>query len=287
MLHDHPTRTRPTIPGGALRRAPLEALTAPFARIVRHRRLLAQTTRSDIMARFAGSIMGPLWLVLFPAMFLGAYALVYLYIFKVRPELFSSTDYVVLIFCGLIPFLGFAEGLSTSTTSVTANASLIKNTLFPIELVPVKAILVSQATQVVGTGLLLVAIAATGKLTLWALLLPAIWVLQILFSIGVAWIFASLHVFVRDLQQVVSVLILLLMMVSPIAYSADMVPAGLRPWLGINPLYYVITCYQDALLLGRMPRDGTLWMLAAIALGTFVLGAWLFGRLKAAFADHV
>ena len=97
----------------------------------------------------------------------------FIYIFKVRFALFDSNQYVALIFCGLIPFLGFSEALSAGVGSVTQNANLLKNTLFPIDLVPVKAVLVSQCTQVVGTGLLLITIILLeGKRTWWALLLP-------------------------------------------------------------------------------------------------------------------
>ena len=162
----------------------------------------------------------------------------------------------LLIFCGLIPFLGFSDALSAGVGSVTQNANLIKNTLFPIDLVPVKAVLVSQCTQLVGTGLLLMTIALLGKLTWWTLLLPLAWAGQVLFSVGLLWILSSLNVYFRDLQNMVSVAILFLMMTSPIAYTADMVPAAMRPFLKLNPLYYLITSYQDCLMIGQMPHNG-------------------------------
>ena len=187
--------------------ARLTSLAQPFRFLWRHRLLLRQTAANDIRARYAGSVLGPAWLVLYPLLFLGVYALTYIYIFKVRFALFDSNEYVALIFCGLIPFLGVSEALSAGVGSVTQNASLLKNTLFPIDLVPVKAVLVSQCTQAVGTGLLLVTILFLGKLTWWALLLPVAWAGQILFSIGLLWILSSLNVFFRDLQNLVSVAI--------------------------------------------------------------------------------
>jgi lipopolysaccharide transport system permease protein len=263
----------------------LSFLVEPWALLWRHRRLLWQTTLSDIRGRFAGSVLGLLWIVLLPVLLLAVYAAVYIYVFKVRYGLFESNEYVLLIFCGLIPFIGFSEALAVGTPSVAANASLVRNTLFPIDLVPVKAVLTSQAIQVVGTVLLLGGIGFAGKLGPTALLLPVIWVLQILFTIGVIWFFSSINVYARDLAQIVGVLNLILMMVSPIAYSADMVPEALRPFLAMNPLYYVITAYQDALMLGRIPR--LLPALTALSLGTFFAGHWFFGRVKRALADNV
>lgn len=265
----------------------LKFLLAPLHLFWRHRLLLFQTTRNDIRSRYAGSVLGLAWLVIYPVLFLAVYALIYLYIFKVRFGLFDSNEYVVLIFCGLIPFLGFAEGLSLGVGSVTSNAGLIKNTLFPIELIPVKAVMVTQSTQVVGTGLLIVTLVSLGKISAWSLLFPVIWLAQILFTIGLVWILSSLNVFLRDLQNMIAVLILMLMMISPIAYTAEMVPDALRPFLAINPLYYIIIAYQDCLMLGRFPREGIFWVLILIAGVSFWTGYWFFGRMKRVFADNV
>lgn len=265
----------------------LGSLAAPWLLLAQHRRMLGATTRHDIRAKYAGSVLGLAWLGLYPLLFLGTYALVYLYVFKVRFALFDSNEYVALIFCGLIPFLGFAESLGLGVGSVTANASLIKNTLFPIELIPVKAVLVSQCTQVVGTVMLLAVLLLLGRFSPWWGLLPVIWGAQVLFCVGLLWILASLNVYFRDLQNLVSVSILLLMMLSPIAYTVDMVPDGLRGFLKLNPLFYLIVCYQDSLMLGRLPRDGSLAVLLVIGLTTFWGGHVFFQRMKRVFADNV
>jgi len=126
-----------------------------------------------------------------------------------------------------------------------------------------------------------------GKITLWALLFPVVWFSQMIFTIGIIWILSSLNVFLRDLQNIIAVLILMLMMISPIAYTADMVPSGLRPFLGINPLYYMIASYQDCLMLGQLPRGGVLWILIILGGFFFWMGYWFFSRMKEVFADNV
>ena len=265
----------------------LNFFTNPFSVLWRHRALLMQTTKNEIRGRYAGSVLGLAWLIVYPLLFLAVYSMVCLYIFKVRFGLFDSNEYVVLIFCGLIPFLGFAEGLSLGVGSVTGNANLIKNTLFPVDLIPVKSVMVAQSTQAVGFGLLLITLVLLGKISVWVLLFPVIWLTQILFTIGVVWILSSLNVFLRDLQSMITIVILMLMMLSPIAYTAEMVPDGLRPYLGINPLYYIIIAYQDCLLLGRFPREGIFWVLICIAGMSFWIGYWFFTRMKTVFADNV
>ena len=259
----------------------------PLLLLWKHRVLLLQTTKNDIRSRYAGSLLGLMWLFLFPLLFLGTYAIMYIYIFRVRFAEFNSIEYVLIIFCGLIPFIGFSEALGLGVSSVTTSSSLIKNTLFPIEMIPVKAVLVSQSTQIVGTGLLLVVLAILGKITVWVLLLPVIWIFQILFSVGLIWILSSLNVYLRDIQNTISIVILILMMISPIAYTVDMVPSHMRPLLSLNPLFYLIISYQSTLMLGEFPQGGIFWTLAGLGLGVFFGGYWFFMRMKLVFVDNI
>lgn len=266
----------------------MSVIAAPYGLLWRHRRLLRSTTRSELKARFAGSVLGVLWLLGYPVLLLAAYAGMFLFVFKAQPAGFSSSvDYVLLIFCGLIPFLGFAESLGAGTPSIASNASLIKNTLFPIDLVPVRTVFVSQAVQVIGSGILLVAIAANGMLTAWVLLLPIVWCLQLAFTLGLVWIVSSVNVYLRDLQQMVSVLTLFLMMASPIAVPANDLSGPLASFSVFNPLWYVIACYQDLLVYGRAPSVLAFGGLAMLGLGCLSFGYWFFGRMKLVLVDNV
>jgi lipopolysaccharide transport system permease protein len=108
-----------------------------------------------------------------------------------------------------------------------------------------------------------------------------------MFTIGVVWFISSLNVFIRDLQQVMNVIILFLMLVSPIAYTPEMVPEGMRPLLRINPLFYIITGVQDSIIIGRLTRVDLLITYFLIAFFTFIFGYHFFIRLKRVFADNV
>lgn len=264
-----------------------QVILPPFATLLRHRLMLYQTTINEIKTRYAGSVLGLMWLAVYPLLFLGTYAVVYLYIFKIRFPDLSSSEYVALIFCGLIPFLGFSEALSAGIPSVVANSNLIKNTLFPIEIVPVKAVFVGQATQFVGMILLLIALAFIGKLSIFSPLFLLVWVCQILFTLGLVWILSSLNVYLRDIQNIIAIIILILMMLSPIAYTEAMVPASMRPFLAINPLYYIIISYQSVLMLGQLPPVRVGVSLFTMSIFIFVLGFWFFERMKKVFSDHV
>ena len=260
----------------------------PFRLIWRHRWILKQTVATDLRIRYAGLALGLSWMFFYPLLFLGVYALVYNYIFRVGSEsIGTGMAYVLFIFCGLVPFLGFAESVTGGTSSIITNSKLIRNTLFPVELLPVKAVLVAQGTQVVGTVLLLVALGIAGRLTPWALLLPVLWLLQLMLTIGIAWILSSSCVLLRDLQHAVSLMLLMLMMLSPIAYTADMVPPLLGRLLWLNPLYPIIVSYQDALFKGQCPHVGVLALLLGLACVLFCGGLAYFHRLKRVFVENV
>lgn len=265
----------------------MRTLASALQVIFSRRRMLLATVYRDIQVRYAGSVLGLGWLVAYPLLLLGTYAAVYLCIFKVRLGLFNAEEYVVLIFCGLIPFLGFSEALVSGVTSITGNSNLVKNTLFPVELLPVKAVLAAQCTQLVGIGMLLVVLAITGKLGFSFLLVVPIWVCQVGFSIGLAWLLGSLNIFVRDLQTIAGVAVMLLMMLSPIAYTPEMVPSALRPLLALNPLAHFIQAYQGCLMLNTLPEWTDWFVMVGLAVGSLMVGYFVISRLKAVVADSL
>lgn len=252
----------------------------------KYRRILFATAWTDVRGKYRGTFLGMGWSILYPAVFLLLYAVVYLLIFKIRLPNYTPFEYVLVIFSGLIPFLGFSESLSTGVGSVLANRGLIRNTMFPIELIPVKAVLASSVTMMVGLAMLLPTLWLRGTLLPSQGLIPVILLLQLVFTIGIIWLLSALNVFFQDLGQMVGVLILFLMLVSPIAYTHDMIPESLMPLMYPNPLFYMIMLYRDAIVLGQVPLD-LLGIFTLISLATFAVGYHVFNRLKPMFADYV
>ncbi|ADU91935.1 Wzm family protein [Taylorella equigenitalis 14/56] len=258
----------------------------PFIEIFKHRRIIFNTTLRELQSRNAGSILGVFWLVIYPVLFLAMYAFIYLMVFKIRLAIMSPYEYVMLIFCGLIPFLSFAESLSRGVGAVTSNSSLIKNTLFPIELIPVNVVLSSKVILLVGFLMLLGVMIYFHKVGYYYFYLPLVILLQILFTIGVTWIISALNVFFRDLGQIISLVVLMLMMISPIAYTEDMIPQELKSVLYVNPLYYLIVLYQKIFMFNSIDYK-LLGIFAAIALVTFIIGYYFFIKLKGVFSDYI
>jgi lipopolysaccharide transport system permease protein len=261
-------------------------MTNSISMLIRSRHILWATTLNEVRARYVGSVLGLVWMVLYPFLFLGIYAVVFTFILRVRLEQFTSTECILMIFAGLIPFIGFSEALSASAPAVVGNKPLLKNTMFPVELLPVKAVLAASVTMTVGLVGLLLCLWTTGHVSPVQILVIPVLFLQIMFSVGLGWFVSALTVFFRDLLHIIGVLIMFLMLVSPIGYTREMIPQGMKPFMAVNPLYYMIDVYRELLFFGRIP-GGSLLALIGISVCTYVVGRFFFTRLEPVFAEYV
>lgn len=256
--------------------------------LITHHRVLIRVTRTEIAARYAGSVLGTAWILLAPLSILGIYALVYLEVLRIRPPgLSSSLEYVLYIFAGLVPYLATAEAVSGGVVSVVSSKAVLTNTVFPIDLSPVKPVLMSLGTLAVGLTIVVAGTAATGDLGPAIAVLPLVVAMQVLMLIGVAWLLAPLNVVFRDLQNLVGTLLMLLLIASPIAYTPEMVPHRLRFFLDLNPFSYFTFAYQRATVLSRFPGLPLMAGLALMTAATFLAGSWFFHRAKRVVVDYV
>jgi homopolymeric O-antigen transport system permease protein len=252
-----------------------------------HRGLLWKSTRNEIRLRYAGSILGVTWVVLAPALLLIVYGLVYLAVFKVRTPGLGSAVFVLYIFAGLIPFLMTAEALTQSSSSLISNPSLLTSTVFPIDLAPVRAVLSTLPPLLFGTTVVIVGSALAGRADWPLLLLPPLIVLHVLALIGTAWFLSLVTVVARDVQYVIAVLILVLLVASPIAYTTRMLQGNIRLIFYLNPLAWFVLAYQKILVLGQSPSAVHWAGLVAVSLLLFFGGSRFFAWAKGVAMDYV
>lgn len=261
-------------------------LRAPFVPAWRHRRLLWRALAGELRQKYAGSLLGMGWIVAAPLLLMALYAVVYLYVFRVQPPGMSGPDYVLFIFSGLIPFLGFTEALAGGTASLAANRAVLLNTVFPAELIPLRAVLAAQLQTAIGLALVTAAALAMGHASPALLFLPVAWALLVLFVAGLAWLTSLAQLVVRDVQQALTYLTMALLIASPIGYSPDMAPPALRLLVWANPLSYFVVGFHEAAVFGRLPALPVIVAMFTLGLGSAALGYWAFGRAKRAVLDH-
>jgi len=255
--------------------------------IVSHASLLFRVTWSDVGRRYAGSFLGVGWVVIAPAVLFALYGAIYLLVFRVQVQGLDRTAYVLYIFSGLVPYLMTAEALTGGVGSVVVNRSILNSTVFPIDLAPVKAVLAAQGSMIVGMIVTVAGVVATGRAHWTLLLIPVVWVLQLLALIGLTWILSLVNVVFRDLQNMIGLLLVILMVASPIAYTPAMVPGSIKAVLLLNPLAYFVIAYQKILVLGQLPDLPSALALVIGSVGLFVFGGWFFARVKSVMVDYV
>jgi lipopolysaccharide transport system permease protein len=258
--------------------------------IVRHFarswRVLWALTLIETRRKYAGSVLGILWYPLYSALFLGSYCFVYLVVLKVRFRDLGSYQFVLFVFAGLIPYLGFSEAISSSTSSVRQNLTLLRNAVFPIEFVPVKFVCASLFGLCSSLVILIAMVVPTTFFGAHLLYLPVAIVALFTFCVMVAWALSAATVILPDIAYLVNIALLLLMFVSPVGFSLEMVPAKARFLVYLNPLTYLIEQFRYALLgLRNIPFWADAAFVAASVAGAAITGAF-FRRLSPLFADY-
>jgi len=263
------------------------SLIAPFRILVVHRTTIEAFVRRDIRGRYVTSVMGLSWAIIQPLALLLLYTFVFSYILKIRFGANGTTgSFALYLFCGMLPWLAFAEGVTRSASVIVEQAPLIKKVVFPSEILPAYVVLSALVMEFVGLAILLVGVGLFYRGLGWTLvLLPVVMVFQFLFTMGVGWMLASLNVFLRDVGQVLGLGLTLWMFLTPIFYPAELMPARYGWVLYLNPMYYVVQAYRDVILEQRFPIAPQMLVLAAVATASFVLGHWFFRRSKHAFVD--
>ena len=258
----------------------------PFARIYNYRKILFSTTFNAIRADYSGSILGLAWTVAGPIILITLYILIYAVVFRIRPINMTTTEYIMYVVSGLIAFLGFSISLGAGTVSISGNKHFLLNTVFPAELVPIRTVIASNMTLFWGIIVITVSTFIVGTASFYLLLLPLVIFFQLLFTIGVIWVFSLVNLVFRDVQFMIQYIVIILLILTPISYTPDMMPGTIKLIAYINPLFYFTYCYQSLIVFGQVP---SLWILLTgmtISIATFWLGYWFFLKAKAVVFDY-
>ncbi len=186
----------------------------------------------------------------------------------------------------MLPWLLFSDTVQRSASSLLDQSNLITKTVFPAEIVPVSVFLSSLVSHLLALALM---IAAAGvidnQISFFLVLLPVYMFLIGLFAVGLGWVVASLHVYLRDTAQMLSVLLTFWFWLTPIMFTEDQFPTWAHFLLTANPMFYVVRAYRQVLLTADWPHAADFAILAATGAAVFVAGGLFFRYMKRGFAD--
>lgn len=258
--------------------------------VLSNRGLITSLIRRDIETRYRGSAIGLVWAFINPLMVLLVYAFVFGIVFKTRWVGYSDSplDFAVLMFAGLLIFNLFAECANRASSQMLANTNYIKKVVFPLEILPVASL--GSALFHFGMSLLVwiaFHLVFIGMPSSKLFLLPIAIMPLVFFTIGTSWFLTSLGVYLRDTQQVISILTTALLFLSPVLYPLAALPEKFKIVMLLNPMTYMVETIRGTMM-GAAPVPYQLWL---VATPLALLWAWLgyvwFQKTKKGFADVV
>jgi lipopolysaccharide transport system permease protein len=248
------------------------------------RELLFQMVRRDLLIRYKQSVMGLGWAVFMPLV----NTIIFSVVFMKVAQLDVGMPYPLFAFTGLTAWNLTAMALRFATASLTANTNLVTKVYFPREIFPFSAVIVAAVDSAVGFVVIGGMMIYYGVgLTSAVLFLPALIVVHIAFTSGVALLLAMANLFYRDVKYIFEVFITAWMFGTSVLYPLNNVGGWIGEIMRLNPMTPIIDGYRSVLLLGRLPNPGDFLAVSAVALGALTL-AWLFfHRAEFKFAENV
>ncbi len=240
--------------------------------------MLKQLVGRDFKVRYRGSLLGVLWSVLNPLLYMLVLSVVFSRVFK------QVDNYRMYLLSGLVIFNFFNEAANVSVMAVVSNFGLITKVYFPKFILPLSKVL-SSAINLAFSVVAFFVLGAFMGIRLWwgFVLIPYVLACLLVFTVGVAFLLSCLQVFMRDVQHLFTVIITLWMYATPILYPIDIIPKEYWPVFRLNPLYCFVDFLRSITLAQSLPSLYSTVMSLAWAVGMFVFGAVVFIKNQGKF----
>ena len=258
-----------------------------FRTVWLYRSLIRELTHRAFSGRYKGSIGGAVWSLASPLFLLLVYTFAFGVILKIRWSIGGDTaQYALMILAGLVVFNACAECLSEGPRLITDNPNFVKKVRFPLELLPIVAVLATLLQAVIAVSIWILGYATlVGTPKLGWLWLPVIYICLTPVLLTISWTTAAIGVINRDIRQLTGLISHSLMFLTPIFYAEDATPVALRPWLELNPLTFPVECLRQILFLGKAPPLLLTLEYFGIAALCATLSFKIFMYLRPSFAD--
>lgn len=254
--------------------------------VYRNRKLVMNLAKNDFKTKYAGSYLGIIWAFVQPIVTIAVYSFVFQVGF--RSGAVMECPFVLWLMAGLVPWFFFSDALNGGTSSLIEYSYLIKKVVFKISVIPIIKIISALFVHMFFVCITIILFAIFGYY-------PNLYTLQVIyysfcmfvFVLALTYITCSIIVFFRDLGQIIAIFLQVGIWLTPIMWQETMIPENLRWIIKINPIYYVVNGYREALVDNRWfwqnPNQLVyFWFVTAIL---FALGCLVFKRLKVHFAD--
>ncbi len=259
-----------------------------------YKELLLNFTRKELKVKYKNSVLGFFWSLLNPILMMLVFTVIFTIVLPIK-NIGGITNFPLFFLAGFLPWNFFSATVTSSTTSIVGNGALIKKVFFPRELLPVSIGLANLVNFALELGVFFLFIIVTGlvgdpkylgfyKFAPYLLILVPI---LFVFTIGVSLLVASLNVYMRDIQHLIGILLMVTFYATPIIYPITLVPAGYAKAYKANPVTAIIESFHQVLHGVGHPSFNLLLYSAVVAVAVFLVGYAVFLRLEPAFAEEI
>ncbi|REE90514.1 ABC-2 type transport system permease protein/lipopolysaccharide transport system permease protein [Paenibacillus taihuensis] len=251
--------------------------------LTRYKDLFFELVKHDIKLKYRNSILGILWSMLNPLLMMIVMSIVFMELFKT-----NTPNYPLYVLTGRILYQFFAESTSFAMDSIYANSQLVRKVYVPKYFFPLARVSSSFVTTLISLVTVVTLIAVTDVPFRWLNLMfivPMIYLLVI--SAGVGLILSSITVFFKDVKHFYSIVLLVVMYMTPIFYPASIIPRKYQFILNLNPLYLVLDMFRDIVITGSIPALSEHLILIGYMIVVGLVGLGLFYKTQDKFIYHL
>lgn len=260
-----------------------------FKSLWRFRFFILSSIKTDFRTRFARSKLGAIWIVLNPLAQVLMYALVLSAVLSSKlPGVSSRFAYAIYLLAGMLCWSLFTELLMKTSTLFIDNSNLIKKIVFPKLALPTILVGVSLINNIILFLTMIFVFGLLGhKITHEVLWIIPLMLITVAIGLGAGLILGVINVFIRDIGQIIPILLQFAFWFTPIVYPVEVIPEKYTYLLNFNPFYGIISSYQNVLVLGKSPDIYNLSIAVIVSAATLLLGLFLFKRASSEIVDAI
>jgi lipopolysaccharide transport system permease protein len=245
--------------------------------------LLRTQIRYELQSRFLGSVAGVYWGLINPMLQVSIYMFVVLVAFGAPVSVAGGdkVQYLLFLLAGLSAWFSMQEGLLASTTSLTRHSEIVKNVVFPLELLPIAAVISGMLSLFAMLGVLVTLTLATGhSFGISLVCFPLVFAVMFAFTLGLGMFCALINIVLRDFGYILPVLLQMGLLMTPVLYTIDDVPGIVQTISEVNPFYQIVAAFQAIFFDEKFPDPVGLGYAAVVAVLLLVAGLAMFRKAK-------
>ena len=264
-------------------------MIANIRKLFSYRELIVSLTKKELKVKYRGSVLGFFWSLLNPILTMLVYSFVFSIVLRA-----GIPEFAIFLICALLPFNFLSNSVNYGASSIIANSNLVNKIYFPREIIPLSIILANLFNFLLELAALFIVMGIMGySFYIYLYLLPVVIFIQFFLVVGMTLLVSALNVFFRDLQHLITIIMMVWFFGTPIIYPLSMVPERFQFIIKINPMTIYAAYYRNIFYYVKYPEGAgfpsapeTLTAVG-ITLLIFFIGYFAFKKLEPRFAEEI